>query len=441
MELDMRAVVEEGLEAFLGFEDGGIGYGIGEEVEIGLPGMEFGFGTSGAEGAVEGFLLSDPDAAHGDVLFPNADLSAGIDKAAAQYVDSDDNNNNSTNGSGVDPETSYSHHNPSISPSTTLTPFTPQLSRLISNPTSPSLDHYTLAHWRACAAEIASFPLQLVRSGCTPFIHSAMYSGGTAIPAQLRRAYSVCCAAVAKTEASESWFFEVLIAAVEGLVKEGREREKDGEMEVVMEREVEERLAAVQALVLCQVVGLWDGDVRLRSEAEGRLGLLGEWTEGLQRALEAWQMWSWQRRRGGGERGLQFRRGVTQRWHDWLLAESVRRTVLVSYLIRGVYSMLRFGRCDFIGTLVKLPVAESKLWCRSSGTLWRNEGSALRSEFQMEGMESEMATELVSYEEYVSHWDQGLVHKVGDWGRLLIMVCKGKEAVKGFGDVALPLVR
>ena len=41
-------------------------------------------------------------------------------------------------------------------------------------------------------------------------------------------------------------------------------------------------------------------------------------------------------------------------WPSWIFAESLRRTILMSHLLRGLYSYIKLGFCDHTASLAPL---------------------------------------------------------------------------------------
>ena len=108
-----------------------------------------------------------------------------------------------------------------------------------------------------------------------------------------------------------------------------------------------EHLASVQALVVYQIIRLFDGDIRQRGLAERQKSRLDEWTTRLhQRMNEAVTCETPQ-----------------SPWRTWLLCESIRRTVLTSMLVGALYTFIKEGHCAAIPQMSRVPVTPNmELW-------------------------------------------------------------------------------
>ncbi|OOF93909.1 hypothetical protein ASPCADRAFT_516873 [Aspergillus carbonarius ITEM 5010] len=101
----------------------------------------------------------------------------------------------------------------------------------------------------------------------------------------------------------------------------------------------------------------------------------------------------------------------------WLFAESVRRTIIVGFILRSVYSLKKRNysvRTPFVDSL---PFdVRTSLWDQDTQS-WNTElGESLDS--------------MVSLHQYSSMMEQGMVHGISDFGGLILAACKGR-AVAG----------
>jgi hypothetical protein len=155
-------------------------------------------------------------------------------------------------------------------------------------------------------------------------------------------------------------------------------------------------LLALQALILYQLIRLFDGDPRQRSNGERHLELLDSWTLRLQQNLtDAFDMTAV----GGGG------------YRQWVLEESVRRTTMMSVVLRSLYGFMKFGVCELVPLLATLPVSKnSKLW-KSPERIVRGNGKENR---------------LVSYWDFTQEWNMGKVGfgEVEDYEKLLLVTCR-----------------
>ncbi|KUJ15018.1 uncharacterized protein LY89DRAFT_128046 [Mollisia scopiformis] len=130
-------------------------------------------------------------------------------------------------------------------------------------------------------------------------------------------------------------------------------------------------LFSVQALIIFQTIRLLSSDERRLLHAEANFPLLNTWTIALQTAYFSLP-------------------SDSTSYKDWVLKESVRRTILTSVLLRSMYGTLRDGYTDLVPLLASLPVS-------SNGKFWELE----RNESRWEGVRKE---EVSTYWEFVGAW-------------------------------------
>ena len=126
-------------------------------------------------------------------------------------------------------------------------------------------------------------------------------------------------------------------------------------------------LAHSQALLLYQIIRLFDGDIRQRSDAEPHKSILMGCIElfltkcqqlpaisevaGPSFSLDSLASWS---------------------WNDWIFHESCRRTILIAYMLHGVYSFLKVGWDNVSGKVDRLSfTAQHGLWNAPSEYHWK----------------------------------------------------------------------
>ena len=199
-----------------------------------------------------------------------------------------------------------------------------------------------------CGTQLKSFPEKFARSGSTPFIHGKLYQEN--IPSSIRRAFSTCAMYGGRNKSNIDMTYQVLDAEVSDLLQS-----------ISCQTSFEDLLAPVQALILYQIIRLFDGDVRQRSFAEQHDSILAAWTDTLHLLLNqvsssslvssAEEKWSWK---------------------SWILMESARRTILMSFFLRGFYYGLRTGFCNNLSTMLDLPIStRAILWKLESPARWQ----------------------------------------------------------------------
>jgi hypothetical protein len=126
-------------------------------------------------------------------------------------------------------------------------------------------------------------------------------------------------------------------------------------------------LAALQALLLYQLMRLFDGDIRLRAAAEADEPTTIVWASALHTRACAITVAS---------DPLSLCNPVGTHptfpgnWQAWLFSESMRRTVMTTFLLHGVYNYLKTGEeCPTI--LGVHFTAQERLWNAQSEASWK----------------------------------------------------------------------
>jgi hypothetical protein len=121
-------------------------------------------------------------------------------------------------------------------------------------------------------------------------------------------------------------------------------------------------LASTQALLLYQIMRLFDGDIRQRADAESHETILISWTEQLLACVLLTV----------DPEALSQDSISISSWNDWVFEESCRRTILTSFMLQGVYSFRKFGFDTVTGKVNKLCfTAQAALWNARSEYYWR----------------------------------------------------------------------
>lgn len=267
-------------------------------------------------------------------------------------------------------------------------------------------------------SQLSTFPLQWVSNGVCPFINPYLYSSSPtpssssaqsagspsdSLPPALRDAYAVAAAYTMKNSLNASLVLGIVEAKARGLVYDPEQ----------ISWTPLQQLAALQALVMYQLIRWFDGDIRQRALAEQDEPVLESWTEALlarvgQRLFERGQedallvvlpeaepgdtgaggAGGSASMRGPGGRGgggmAMFDQGMLSAggsdyattetvtaWRRFLFAESCRRTVIFAYTMRGMYAMAKQGYCNTGNRLVQMSFTGSaRLWGADTASRW-----------------------------------------------------------------------
>ncbi|KAF2231399.1 hypothetical protein EV356DRAFT_471828 [Viridothelium virens] len=244
-----------------------------------------------------------------------------------------------------------------------------------------------------CISQLRSYPDLFARYGRTPFIHSRLYQEN--MPSPMQHAFTICVLNAGKSDLQRDMTYIVLNAEVHELLR------AESSLSTF-----EDYLAHVQALILCQIVRLFDENVCQRTFAEQHDAVLAKWTDTLQSYLM--QLFS---------PFLPCTAVEESEWKTWILMGSARRTVLTSHFLRGLYYARKTGVCSTVAVMADLPVStRAVLWELESPTRWQ---LALKAAEPV----------LMPYKDYTTQWEEGSLScaDVGGFERLLIVACSGRE--------------
>ena len=224
----------------------------------------------------------------------------------------------------------------------------------------------------------------MVKHAQTLFIKTSPTGGPLARP--LSSAYSACAAYYCRTEHNTH--------VVKPLVMERYRKLRL----TASSPSIETELANIQAILLLHILQLFDGDLELRAEAEGGLDTLRDRILHLQ----------W---RAGSE---VLNSSQPPSYEAWLLAESIRRTILTYVFAEAIYLILKEGSCRTVPFMSLLPITVSgRLWAASSEIEWKKTLKLV-------------PLQTMPYGEAVDWWKEaGSEGKLEGLQQILFAACKG----------------
>lgn len=284
---------------------------------------------------------------------------------------------------------------PVYPPSTNIPAFTPPYAYQFDDLFSPTLIppkniSLTKDKLDSCVQYFRSYITNIVQNGRTPFIDPRIYEEN-ALPPCLEDVYCVCAAYLSKTTANETMIFRIMSRKFDELLSKRPYYS------------FEDELASVQALIIYQILRLFDGDIRQRGIAEAHFQLLEAWAMSLRQRSEL-------------EIPLLIQASPYRRW---LFIESVRRTVLMSIFLRAIYYCIRDGFCDKVPDLAPLPLTvRGELWEAKSESEWIQATSGIQPD-------------VLTYHEFVEVWDGGPAGgNVEEFQKVLLLACIGEEGLQ-----------
>lgn len=220
-----------------------------------------------------------------------------------------------------------------------------------------------------------------VSTGSSPLIHPRLYSANS--PPCVQVAYATLASYIHRNSANTDMVLqivedrsnELLLRAEEkgpspdrgsGQVEEwaadddggGREQE-DGANDLFAQ------LTRLHALLVYQIIGLFDGDIRARYIAESHMAISDRWASQLLHSAGTEAAWSTHTTIHTSVAASTFSQ---QQWYLWILSESIRRAWLVAVSLSSVFTALqqRWAACP--GGIMY--TNRSGLWDAATATAW-----------------------------------------------------------------------
>ena len=210
---------------------------------------------------------------------------------------------------------------------------------------------------------------------CTnPFIHPCLYSEN--YPACVQVAYATLASYIHRTSANTDTVLQIVEDRSNDLLREngaildrvGAERWVDGGEQDV---DLFAQLIRLHALMVYQIIGLFDGDIRSRHVAEGHMAVLDSWAGKLFHSAA--------KALSNTHAAATHLVGCLptpstysqQQWYLWILSESIRRTWLVAVSLSPIFSALQQRWAPCPGGVMY--TNRSGLWNAASATEWEKQ--------------------------------------------------------------------
>jgi hypothetical protein len=245
--------------------------------------------------------------------------------------------------------------------------------------------------WQWVIDQLKSYPRELAHQAGNMFIHKQLYR--EVMPPSMRSAFGVSSMYSLINDSNRASLFRILDAEVFAL------------LELSEDSSLLDELARLQALVLYQTIRLFHGGVEQRFTAEQQQSLVMSWAMKLLSRAEA-----------------ELRHLESEKYTSWMLAESIRRTALVVYMLYGVNSIVREGFCVGFPTLSKLPVS-------TTPTYWDSE-AAYR-------VCTESASVTLTYENFTDLWLVSTPKTLQPLEKFLLIPCKGLDIVELYSNTEM----
>ena len=267
------------------------------------------------------------------------------------------------------------------------------------------------------ARRLAAIPRRFASQAQTMFIHRMNFQ--YTCPTALQDAMSACALYSMKTEANQALVFGHVQQKCQQLVT-STDAQSASKTEL---------LAALQALVLYQMIRLFDGDVHLRALAEADESVTLQWANRLKTLLRDSTVVRHSAAspitRVGFHSSSSHQRGISvdssDNWQYWLTTESIRRTIITTYVLSGIYNFLKLGYDGPTPDLRLSFTAQTALWGAQSESGWR----WAREDANVENLEIR-----------VDRWDETIMkarpEDLEDMGVCVMVMLWGVEGARGW---------
>ncbi|KAL6904049.1 hypothetical protein GGI43DRAFT_399532 [Trichoderma evansii] len=198
---------------------------------------------------------------------------------------------------------------------------------------------------------ILSWLQQWINECSCPFIHTHLYRDD--MPNCMQNAFTATAAYFARTAANKGLILRIIEGHCNALLDQPEVGlDDDGD---TIASSTFHHLARTQALLIYQIIRLFDGDIRSRAQAENSMDILFSWADQLWESAskdaksaiyeKASMNSSVTADRGGvsGSNAFRVDGSFAALWRAWYVAESIRRTYVAIIFIQGMYQTLKQG--------------------------------------------------------------------------------------------------
>ncbi|KAM0444337.1 hypothetical protein ACHAO4_010289 [Trichoderma viride] len=209
-------------------------------------------------------------------------------------------------------------------------------------PRQPDVGPFNQEYLQPFISVLNQWLSEWVRKGSNPFLHARLYQNR--FPKCAQDAYSALTCYLNKTGSNNSIVMHLLEEKCWDLVTQidipQPQSPSDDSRPAI---DLLEKLAKVQSLLIYQVVGLFDGNIRLRYLAEKRIALLKRWMNEL--VEDAYRTSCSGSVLVSADVNTESDMPDSQNalWYSWILSESIRRTFIIASGVQGLYLYLQQG--------------------------------------------------------------------------------------------------
>ncbi|KAF1844425.1 uncharacterized protein K460DRAFT_288156 [Cucurbitaria berberidis CBS 394.84] len=216
--------------------------------------------------------------------------------------------------------------------------------------------------------------VQWVEEGSNPFIYRELYRHR--FPQCIQDAYLSLSSYLHSTASNKQMIFRIIEHRVLQLVAQGVPSQglaSGGGSDDTATFDALEHLARVQSLLVYQCIGLYDGNIRLRHLAEQHIPVLESWlfqlvSQASQTTCSGESLISAPSEQIAAPTSIPCDNLL---WYSWILAESTRRTWLITSGIQGLYKLIRDGTASCMGGTIF--TSRRGFWEAPSALAWEKQ--------------------------------------------------------------------
>ncbi|OJD16268.1 hypothetical protein AJ78_03559 [Emergomyces pasteurianus Ep9510] len=302
---------------------------------------------------------------------------------------------------------------------------------------APSGATFDAAVLQLYVSEVKKWLQQWVTKGSNPFIHPQLYYEN--FPSEIQDAYSCCSIYSTKNSKNQRTVLRIIeqkVAILMGIHHQQppppqpqRQEQQQQQQQFPPTLSLSQHLTRVQCLLIYQIIRLFDSDIRQQSLAEQDAPILNAWI------LEMWDSLmksgldvyhsdssnpssssSTSGQTQKKQRDPHSQASPATNWKEWVLVESVRRTLITAHGITGVYDTMKLG-------ITVCPGGESFI---ASAAVW-DAPSAYRWEKVWQERERRY---LISKDSLPLLVCQARASDVDEFGKVLLMLLHSGETVE-----------
>jgi len=208
-------------------------------------------------------------------------------------------------------------------------------------------DSLSIPDLKRFIARILRWLAEWVEKGSNPFIHAKLYQ--TRFPRCIQDVYTTLLCYLHRTASNEQIAFRIIEDRVKNFLAEYGIALADPSNTFTTSSHLDpfEHVARVHALLVYQILGLYDGDIRLRHLSETYIPVLNSWMQEMVHHVSHNTCLGGYVTSSAHEQTLEnfsssYRsQGESLLWHSWIITESARRTWVVGSGIQAVFLALQ----------------------------------------------------------------------------------------------------